>query len=110
MSLYFQLFALQNNDTAYYLDVTFNGKPLDLTPYTIRAYQKASATVSDGSGITYQVGSGITVINMALGKLKLVVPHANATTPGTQWWRLDIIDSGGAVYTVFYGTLTIKAA
>lgn len=108
MSLYFPLFALQNNDTAYYFDVTFNGKPLNLTAYTVKAYQKASASAADGTGITYLVGSGLTVTNAALGQVKFVIPHANVPTQGTYWWRLDIIDTNSAVYTVFYGTLTVK--
>jgi hypothetical protein len=110
VSLQFPLFAIQGNDTAYYLNVTLNGKPLNLTLYTIKAYQKASATSTDASGTTYLVGSGLTVLNAALGQLRLIIPHANVATPGTQWWRLDIIDANSAVYTVFYGPLTIKAA
>lgn len=109
MSLYFPLTALVNNDTAYYFNITFNGKPLALTSYTIKAYQKASATATDASGVTYTVGAGITVINSPLGQVKLIIPHANVTTPGTQWWHLDLIDGAGGVYTCFYGALTVKS-
>jgi hypothetical protein len=109
MSLYQPIVALVNNDTTYNLNVTLNGKPLPLTGYTPKAYQKATATTPDASAIVYQVGSGLTVVNSNLGQLRLVIPHANLTTPGSQWWRLDLIDTNGGVYTVFYGTLTIKS-
>lgn len=109
MSLYFPLLALTNNDTSFNLNVTFNQKPLSLTGYTIKAYQKATAATPDGSGILYQVGSGLTIVNASLGQLKLVIPHANVLTPGVQWWRLDLIDAGGLISTVFYGPLTIKS-
>ena len=109
MSLYLPLFALQNNDTSYYFNITFNGKILNLTPYTVKAYQKSSAAALDSSGTTYTVGSGLTMISAALGQVKLVIPHGNVATPGIQWWRLDIIDGSSSVYTVMYGSLTIKA-
>ena len=109
MSLFLPLFALQNNDTAFYLNVTFNRKILDLTPYTVKAYQKASQTVTDASGTTYTVGAGLTIISAPLGQVKLVIPHANVPAAGAQWWHLDLIDGSGGVYTVFYGTLTVKA-
>ena len=109
MSVQIPLLALQNNDTAYYFKITFNGAILDLTPYTVKAYQKASQTALDSSGITYQVGSGITVTSAPLGQVKLIVPHANVTAPGVQWWHLDLIDVASSVFTVFYGPFTIKA-
>ena len=109
MSTQVPLMALQGNDTAYYFDVTFNGDILDLTPYTVKVIQKASNAALDSSGTTYTVGAGITMINASLGQVKLVIPHANVTTAGTQWWRLDIVDGASNVFTVFYGALTIKA-
>lgn len=109
MSLQWPLLALQNNDSAFYFNITFNGNPLPLAPYTVKAYQKASSSASDASGITYTVGSGLTIINAPLGQVKLIIPHGNVTTAGIQWWHLDLIDASAGVYTVFYGPLTIKA-
>lgn len=108
MSLYYPILALTGNDTNYKLNITLNQKPLNLAGYTIKAYQKATATTPDASAIVYQVGSGITIVSSTLGQLILTIPHANVTTPGTQWWRLDITDGSGLISTVFYGPLTIK--
>src|SRR5690348_577466 len=109
MSLQIPLTAIQGNDNNYFLDVTFNGDPLNLNNYTPHAYLKATQTTSDGSAIVYNIGSGLAWVNQALGKLKLTIPHANVATAGTQWWRLDIVDASNNVATVFYGPVTIKA-
>lgn len=109
MSLQLPLTALTNNDNAYYLDVTFNGQPLNLTGYTPHLYVKASQTVADNTGTTYNIGAGLTWVQQSLGKLKFVLPHTATGTAGTQWWHLDIVDGSGIVTTVFYGPLTIKA-
>jgi len=109
MSVQIPLVALQNNDNTYYLDVTFNGKPLDLTGYTPHAYVKATQTTPDGSATTYNIGSGLTWLTQTLGLLKFTIPHTAVTTPGTAWWRLDIVDGSGNVSTVFFGPVTIKA-
>lgn len=109
MSVQWPLTAIQNNDNNYFLDVMFNGEPLNLTGYTPHAYIKASQTTSDGSATTYNIGSGLAWVNQNLGKLKFTIPHTATGTAGTMWWRLDIVDGSGNVYTVFYGPLTIKA-
>jgi hypothetical protein len=103
------LLALQNNDNIYNLSVTLNGAPLSLTGYTLKFYQKASDKATDASAITYLVGSGITVVNSALGQIRWTIPHANITAPGQQWWRLDLTDTNSAIHTAFYGPLVIKA-
>jgi hypothetical protein len=109
MSLYKPLLALANNDNTFKMSVTLNGAILPLTNYTPKAYQKAQASSLDSSGTLYQVGSGLTIVNSALGQINLTIPHGNVTTPGTQWWHLDLVDGSGNVSTVFYGPLTIKA-
>jgi len=109
MSLQIPITALVGNDNNYYLDVTFNGDPLNLTGYTPHAYQKATQATSDGSALVYDIGSGLTWVNMALGKLKLTIPRANVTAAGIQWWKLNIVDGSGNVSTVMYGPMTVKA-
>ena len=109
MSLQLPLTALTNNDNSYYLDVTFNGAPLNLTGYTPHLYVKASQTVADNTGTTYNIGSGLTWVTQTLGKLKFVLPRTAVTAAGTQWWHLDIVDGSGLVTTVFFGPLTVKA-
>lgn len=56
MSVQWPLMAIQNNDNNYYLDVTFNGDPLNLTGYTPHVYVKASQTTPDGSAVIYNIG------------------------------------------------------
>lgn len=113
MSLYYPLMVLSNNDTNFYLSVTFNQAPMDLTNFTLKAYQKASATAPDSGATVYTVGAGLTVTNAKLGKVTLAIPHANVpegSATQTEWWRLDLIDGFNNVLTAFYGPLTIKAA
>jgi hypothetical protein len=109
MSMYLPLLALVNNDTTFKFTLKLNGSPLSLSTYTLKAYQKASATAADNTGTLYQVGTGLTIVNSALGQVNLTIPHANVPTPGTQWWRLDLVDGTGAVNTALYGPLTVKA-
>jgi hypothetical protein len=101
--------VIQNNDNNYFLDVTLNGDPLNLTGYTPHAYLKASQTTSDGSATVYNIGAGLTWVNQLLGKLKFTIPHTATGTAGTMWWRLDIVDSNSNVFTVFFGPVTVKA-
>ena len=101
--------ALQNNDTTFKFDLKLNGAILPLTGYTPKIYQKATAKSPDSGAVVYQTGSGLTVVNSALGKLNWTIPHGNVTADGTQWWRLDLIDGTGAAVTAMYGPLTIKA-
>jgi hypothetical protein len=110
MSQYMPLMVLANSDTAFNLSVTLNGAILPLTGYTPKVYQKATKDALDSSGILYQVGTGLTIVNSALGQLKLVIPHTNVTASGTQWWKLTLTDTNGGIFPVFYGPLTIKAA
>jgi heme/copper-type cytochrome/quinol oxidase subunit 1 len=72
-------------------------------------YQKATAQSPDSGAIVYQVGSGITIVSSLLGQLNLIIPRANVPTPGTQWWRLDLVDGSGGVATALYGPMTVKA-
>lgn len=109
MSLQVPLTAIQGNDNNYYLDVTFNGDPLNLTGYTPHAYVKATQQTSDGSATIYNIGAGLAWVSQATGKLKFTLPHTAVTTAGIQWWRLDIVDGSGNVSTVFFGPLTVKA-
>jgi hypothetical protein len=109
MSLYMPLMALVNNDSTFKFSLKLNGAILPLTGYTPKIYQKATAATSDASAVVYQVGTGITIVSSALGQLNWTIPHANVLTPGTQWWRLDLIDGTGAISTALYGPLIIKA-
>lgn len=109
MSLQLPLTALTGNDNNYFLDVTFNGDPLNLTNYTPHVYVKATQTTADGSATIYNIGAGLTWVAQSLGKLKFTLPHTAVTTAGVQWWRLDIVDGSGNISTVMFGPLTIKA-
>lgn len=103
------LMTTVNSDKAFNFSLTLNGNILPLTGYTPKVYQKASQQADDGTAILYQVGTGLTIINSALGQLKLVIPHANVTVPGTQWWKLTLTDTNGSIFPVFFGPLAIKA-
>lgn len=110
MSLYWPLAAIQNNDANFYVNITLNGTALDLTSYTPKVVLKATQQSADVSGTTFTIGSGLTWVAQKLGKLKLTIPHASLATAGTLWWRLDLVDGNGAIFTALYGPVTVKAA
>lgn len=110
MSQYLPLMVIANSDTAFSISVTLNGAILPLTGYTPKVYQKTTKDALDSGSITYLVGTGLTIVNSALGQIKLVIPHANVTTPGTQWWKMTLTNGAGEIFPVLYGPLTIKSA
>ena len=122
MSLMVNLSALENNDTTFILQITYNNSPVNtpffgtqtpfnLTGYTPKLYVKATSSTPDGSATLYQVGSGLTVTSTPLGQITWVLPHTatQVQTPGTYWWRLDLVDGSGNIGTALYGNLYILA-
>lgn len=98
-----------NNDLSFTFPVTSGGKPLNLTGYTVTLVVKASQTATDGSGTTYTVGSGLTVLSTVAGRVQLAIPHTATAIAGVTWYRLDVT-TGGAVSTAFVGSLTLMSA
>jgi hypothetical protein len=108
MALMINLSGYENNDSTFNLQVTENNYPLSLSGLTPTIVVKANATATDGSGTTYGVGTGITIVNSLLGTLTWVLPHSATGTTGTFWWRLNLTaTSGGAVTTALFGNLYI---
>ena len=107
MALMINLSGYENNDSTFYLQVLYSEMPLSLSGYTPKLFVKASPTATDASGTTYTVGSGLTITNLSQGMITFVLPHTAATTAGTQWWRLDVVDSNSNVTTVMFGNLYI---
>jgi hypothetical protein len=99
----------QNNDVTFALTLTYNGAPFNPTGYTLSLVLKASETSTDVSGTTFTVGSGLTIINAALGQITWKLPHANTGTPGAQWWRLDAVDGSTNRTTLMMGNLAVQA-
>ena len=102
--------AVVNNDSVYAVQVTYNGSPLNLTGYTLKAYLKASRLTPDSEAVLFQSGSGITITSAALGELNLDIPHADLPSPTFQWYRIDVIDSSGNITTAIYGNLSVLPA
>jgi len=109
MAMMTNLSAYENNDTPFPLQVTLGNYPLNLSGYTPKVTVKANSLATDASGITYTVGSGVTITNSQLGQLTFTLPHSAASTAGNLWWRLDVTDSSGNVSTSMYGNLYILA-
>jgi len=110
MSTMINLSTLQGNDTKILLTVTqqplANVIPVVLTGLTLKFVLKAAQTATDASGTSYMVGTGITVINAALGQLSVSLPASALSVAGAVWWRLDIT-AGGLVGTALFGNLAI---
>lgn len=98
-----------NNDLQFTFSLIYNDLPLNLTGYTVSVVVKASQTASDGTGTTYTVGSGLTVLSALAGRVQLSIGHTSTGTAGTQWYRVDV-SNGGAVNTCMCGTLTLMSA
>lgn len=109
MSAWQNLSAEQNNDITFTLNLTYNGAPFSTTGYTLTVYLKATETTADGSAVTFTSGAGLTIVNAALGIVTWKLPHANTTTPGNQWWRIDAVDGSSNRTTLIIGTLTVRA-
>ena len=102
--------AVVGNDAYFYLAITYNGAALNLTGYTLKAYQKASRLTPDSEAQVYTTSSGLTVTNVAGGLVTWVIPHANLDNPTTLWYRVDVIDSSNEVFTCLYGNLQVLPA
>lgn len=99
----------QNNDTTFTISLTLGGSPFDLTNYTPTLYLKATESSDDGTATTFTVGAGLTIVSAPRGQLTWKLPHANTTTPGTQWWRIDAVDNSLNRTTFIGGNITVQA-
>jgi hypothetical protein len=102
--------AIVGNDTVYQMQILYNGVPLNLAGYTLKAYLKATRLTPDADAVVYQSGSGITITSAALGQFTLTVPHANLPNPSTLWYRVDVIDGSGNITTAIYGNFGVLPA
>jgi hypothetical protein len=100
------LAGIVNNDLAFEFDLLYQGAPLNLTGYTITVYMKASQTTPDSDATTYSPSP----TNAAAGQFTWTLPHADNTTVGMFWYRVDVTNGSGDVATCIYGPLTIQAA
>ncbi len=107
MATWINLETPQGNDTTWNLQVMNNGVPMNLTSCTLTLYVKANNLALDSGATTYTVGAGLTIVNAPSGRLTFTQPHtaAQAKTPGTYWWRLDVTDGLGNVGTALDGNL-----
>lgn len=83
-----------------------NGAPLDLTNYTLQLVIKSTQSAADGTGVTYIP----TITVPKLGKWTLTIAASAFATPESQWYRLDVVDGGGAIVTANLGNQETKAA
>lgn len=111
MSLLLPLSVVVNNDISWNFQVTTDGVPQDLTSFVVKTVVKAKNSTADTAALhTYTSPSAaLTVTSPTQGLVTWAVPHADLSTPGIFWWRMDIV-SGSIQYTVFDGPLTVLAA
>jgi hypothetical protein len=110
MTQWQDLSVIENNDVVFNLNLAYNGVPFDFTNYTLSLVLKASPTATDASGITFTVGSGLTVVAAKLGKVNWSLLHANTGTPGQRWWRIDAVDGSSDRTTFIFGNFFVMAA
>lgn len=110
MTQWQDLSVIENNDVTFSLDLTYNGAAFNTGNYALSLVLKASETATDVSGTTFTVGSGLTIVNAALGQVTWTLPHANTAVPGQQWWRIDAVDGAGDRTTLMFGHLNVMAA
>lgn len=104
----------ENNDENVNVTITTNnpvaGTALNLAGMSLEAYLKPSKTTSDTDASVWKgtsVGGQITVTDTANGKVTISIP-ASAVTLTHQWWRLDVLSSGGLRKTAVYGVVTVN--
>lgn len=113
MSSMINLSVLRSNDTLINLAVTYqldtDWVPLPLSGITPIFILKATQTSADGTGITYAVGSGLTITSSRLGEMQVAIPGTALATPGVMWYRCDLTSVNGT-NTALYGNIYILAA
>jgi hypothetical protein len=102
--------AIVNNDVYLYLTITYNGAPLNLTGYTLKAYLKATRTTPDSEATVFTTSSGLTVTDAATGSVTWDIPHADLPDATNLWYRFDVIDASSEVFTSLYGNFTVLPA
>lgn len=110
MSAWQNLSVVENNDVLFTLDLTDNGVPFDITAYTVSIVLKSAEAAADNTGTTFTTSNGLTVVSAKLGQVTWALPHTSTTTPGTQWWRCDVVDVSSNRTTVMMGNLVVQAA
>ena len=99
----------ENNDET--LDLTVTADTLiDPDQASFELVIKASASADDADGTTLTDADGITVTSTEPAKtiaLTADIPASVLETPGTRFWRLDVIVSGKRG-TAMYGPLRIR--
>lgn len=103
MSLQIDLSAIANNDETYLFTLKLNGGEFDLTDFTPTFYLKASRTTPDVSATVISP----TVTSATQGKLTVVIPHGDLSTPGTLWYHLDVVDGLDNVTTALFGNVYV---
>jgi hypothetical protein len=100
------------HDDLLNLGVILSGQPVNLSNYTgLKLVLKASAATPDANAMaTYQIGSGLTYINENLGTFSWAVSGSDVPNAITAWYRVDLTDSGSAVYAALGGLVPVVAA
>lgn len=93
--------------------IILNGTPVDLTGGTVRMTAKWAVGNTDGNAV-FQLSSavsGITVTDPTSGEISVTIASSLTTSlPAKKVelpYDIQYVDSGGNVYTVLYGTLTV---
>lgn len=99
----------ENNDETVDLTVTADAL-IDPNQATFELVIKASAAADDADGTTLTDEDGLTVTSTEPSKtiaLTANIPASVLETPGTRFWRLDVIVDGKRG-TAMYGPLRIR--
>lgn len=81
----------------------------DLTGKTVEVYFKPTATTPDNDVSVTKLMSptDVTITNAAGGLAQFTVPAAVVASPGSTFWRVDVV-VGGNRRTAAYGTVTTE--
>jgi hypothetical protein len=102
----------QNNIAELTLPVTlpqvanYPPEPYPLTGLTLEFVIKPSASSDDGAGTTYTP----TITDADQGLATLTIPGSQNASPGTFWYRLDVVDGAGNHVTALQGNWVVTAA
>lgn len=100
----------ERNDEEMTLTITRGGSVWDLTGATVEVYIKPTADTPDDEALllTSDVVGEITITDAPNGVAKVNVSSANNASPGSRFWKADVVDSGGKRKTAGTGSINTK--
>jgi hypothetical protein len=101
----------QYDNPSFNLTIDQSDAPVNLANYhAVQIVLKANVGDADNAMTSLTLStltSGITITNAALGQCAVTFPAFTSNSEYT-YWRADLLDSSGNIFTVLYGAFNIE--